>query len=330
MPQGELLRPALAGRLGPPPRARPLARNWAWPTPSGGAIANLHDLEPSRWLHLGRCHAARALSSAPGRPARAPAPPRGRPARLAASDRTASLRARPTQAIEAPGRGMGHAQRTRARLAGSYIELGADAHPRHYRAPPGSLARTSSATGASDDREDHVVAFDLLTYAGVRANLPDDVPFVHGGHRRPRPGDAHARRARDRRRRELRARSRTTASPFLDPACSRARTSWARSSSSRRPGARRRAVPPRVDVRGLRRPRARRRTSGSPRISLPPAHAVQRVERPPAITSSARTSRRSDCRRRQQLLEQLRPVPVPGKVIPLFVRTRSPTRSLPL
>jgi len=27
---------------------------------------------------------------------------------------------------------------------------------------------------------DHVVAFDLLTYAGVRENVPEDVPFVHG------------------------------------------------------------------------------------------------------------------------------------------------------
>ncbi len=27
---------------------------------------------------------------------------------------------------------------------------------------------------------DHVVAYDLLTYAGVRENVPDDVPFVHG------------------------------------------------------------------------------------------------------------------------------------------------------
>jgi len=28
--------------------------------------------------------------------------------------------------------------------------------------------------------DDHVVAYDLLTYAGVRENLPEDVPFVHG------------------------------------------------------------------------------------------------------------------------------------------------------
>ena len=28
--------------------------------------------------------------------------------------------------------------------------------------------------------EDHVVAYDLLTYAGVRENVPDDVPFVEG------------------------------------------------------------------------------------------------------------------------------------------------------
>src|SRR5438874_2359783 len=27
---------------------------------------------------------------------------------------------------------------------------------------------------------DHVVAYDLLTYAGVRENVPDDVPFVQG------------------------------------------------------------------------------------------------------------------------------------------------------
>ncbi len=27
---------------------------------------------------------------------------------------------------------------------------------------------------------DHVVAYDLLTYAGVRENVPDEVPFVHG------------------------------------------------------------------------------------------------------------------------------------------------------
>jgi len=28
--------------------------------------------------------------------------------------------------------------------------------------------------------DDHVVAYDLLTYAGNRENVPDDVPFVHG------------------------------------------------------------------------------------------------------------------------------------------------------
>jgi len=28
--------------------------------------------------------------------------------------------------------------------------------------------------------DDHVVAFDLLTYAGIRENVPDDVAFVHG------------------------------------------------------------------------------------------------------------------------------------------------------
>src|ERR671936_1183371 len=28
--------------------------------------------------------------------------------------------------------------------------------------------------------DDHVVAFDLLTYAGNRESLPEDVPFVHG------------------------------------------------------------------------------------------------------------------------------------------------------
>src|SRR5215208_454040 len=27
---------------------------------------------------------------------------------------------------------------------------------------------------------DHVVAYDLLTYAGVRENVPDDVPFIEG------------------------------------------------------------------------------------------------------------------------------------------------------
>src|ERR1043166_2009326 len=27
---------------------------------------------------------------------------------------------------------------------------------------------------------DHVVAYDLLTYAGVRENVPDEVPFVEG------------------------------------------------------------------------------------------------------------------------------------------------------
>jgi len=31
----------------------------------------------------------------------------------------------------------------------------------------------------SEHPSDEVVAYDLLTYAGIRANLPDDVPFVH-------------------------------------------------------------------------------------------------------------------------------------------------------
>ena len=107
---------------------------------------------------------------------------------------------------------------------------------------------------------DHVVAYDLLTYAGVRENVPDDVPFVEGDIA------------------DLDLAERTLAEheidvvvnfaaeshnslAVLDPGLF-ARTNVVGTQAARGgPRRRRRALPPRLDVRGVRRPAARLRAT---------------------------------------------------------------------
>ena len=107
---------------------------------------------------------------------------------------------------------------------------------------------------------DRVVALDLLTYAGNRANLADGgpCPFVQARHRRPRP-----------RRATSCASTRSTSSSTSRPSRTTASRSSiragffaherARHAAAARGGApgRGRALPPRLHLRGLRRPAAR-------------------------------------------------------------------------
>ena len=62
-----------------------------------------------------------------------------------------------------------------------------------------------------------------------------------------------------------------------------------------RPPGRRQPLPPRVDVRGLRRPRPRRPRCLHRGLALPAAHAVQRVQGGRATTSCGPTTRRATC-----------------------------------
>ena len=91
-------------------------------------------------------------------------------------------------------------------------------------------------------------------------------------------------------------------------------------------------LPPHLDVRGLRRPDARRPTRRSPRTSpYRPAHAVQRRPRPAATTPCGRTTRRRPAGHDHQLRQQLRAVPVPGEGHPAASRRwRCDDEPLPL
>ena len=127
--------------------------------------------------------------------------------------------------------------------------------------------------------DDPVVALDLLTYAGNRANLDGaDVPFVQADIADLDIVEQRAARARGRRRRQLRGRVAQQPGRRRSRRSSRARTSSGRRCCSRRARGRRRALPPHLDLRGLRRPAARLRRGVHRGVAVPAADAVQRVE----------------------------------------------------
>ena len=172
--------------------------------------------------------------------------------------------------------------------------------------------------------DDTVVALDLLTYAGNRANLDGaDVSLRPGGHRRPRHRRERAARARDRRRRQLRRRVAQQPGghrpgPLLPHERPRHAGS-ARGVAPHRGG----ALPPRLDLRGLRRPAARLGRVVHRGVAVPAADAVQRVQgrRRPRGARVLRDLGAAD--HDHELLEQLRAVPVPGEGDPALRHERA-------
>ena len=178
--------------------------------------------------------------------------------------------------------------------------------------------------------DDHVVAYDLLTYAGVRENVPEGVPFVQGDIA------------------DLELAEQTLAEHDLDVVVNFAAEShnslavqdpalFARTNvlgtqqlleASRRQGVD--ALPPHLDVRGLRRPRTGLRRVVLGGVALPPADAVQRVEGRgrPLRAVVLRDLRAADDD--HELLEQLRAVPVPGEGDPALHDARAGRPPLPL
>ena len=137
-------------------------------------------------------------------------------------------------------------------------------------ARPGSSARTSSATGSSAIPTTTSSRYDLLTYAGNRAEPRrhgGPVPFVQARHRATSTSSSRRLREHDdRRRRQLRGRvaqqprGRRPGPLLRAPTCS-ARRLLLEAARQRRG----RALPPHLDLRGLRRPAARLRRGRSPR-----------------------------------------------------------------
>ena len=168
--------------------------------------------------------------------------------------------------------------------------------------------------------DDHVVALDALTYAGVRENVDglDGVTFVHADIGDTDTVDRRARGARRRSGGQLRrrvAQQPRRARPGSLLPHQRARDAGP---VRGRQASRRAAVPPRVDVRGVRRPRPRHRREVHRGLAVPAADAVQRVE-------GRRRSRRAGLPRDvgpagddHQLRQQLRAVPVPGEGHPVL------------
>ena len=198
-------------------------------------------------------------------------------------------------------------------------------------APPGSSARTSCATGASAVPEDHVVAYDLLTYAGVRENVPRRRAVRRRRHRRPRPRDAHAGASTRSTSSSTSPPSPTTASPSSTRACSSERTSSARSCCSRPRGAHgveRFHHVSTCEVYGdLPLDSDETFTEDSPYRPRTPYNASKAGGRPRRARLLRDVRRAGDD---QQLLEQLRPVPVPREGDPALRHERARRRPLPL
>ena len=118
--------------------------------------------------------------------------------------------------------------------------------------------------------------------------------------------------------------SRTTASRSSIPHRSSGRTCSARRAAARRPGGSAWRLPPRLDLRGLRRPRPRRPTGRSTRIRLPPRDARTRRRRP---APTARSGVGADARHRRSRSATARTTmgrtSHVEKFIPLLSRTRS-------
>ena len=174
--------------------------------------------------------------------------------------------------------------------------------------------------------DDHVVAYDLLTYAGNRENLADidDRSLRPGRHRDARAGRADAARRAGSTSSSTSPPSRTTAARSSIPGRF-FRTNVLGHADAARGGAarRRRALPPRLDLRGLRRPPARYRRGLHRGVAVPPAHALQRVEgggrpRRAGLLRDLRAAGHD-----HELLEQLRAVPVPGEGHPALRHQRA-------
>ena len=147
--------------------------------------------------------------------------------------------------------------------------------------------------------DDHVVAYDLLTYAGDRENVPEGVPLRAGGHRRLRARGADARASTTSTWSSTSRPSRTTGSPCTTRRSSATNVLGTQPllEASRRQ--RRDAVPPRLDVRGLRRPRPGLRRVVLGGVALPP-RTPYNASKAAATTTCGRTSRPSSCRRRSR------------------------------
>ena len=199
-------------------------------------------------------------------------------------------------------------------------------------AAPGSSARTSSTTGSSATRTT-TSSYDLLTYAGNRASLAeveDRIVFVQGD---IGDGELASETLRDE---EIDtvvnfAAESHNSLAVLDPAASSAHERARDADPARGRASRgRRALPPRLDLRGVRRPRARLGRGLHRGVAVPPADAVQRLEgcRRPRGSCLLRDLRPPDDD--HELLEQLRAVPVPGEGHPAVHDERARRRPLPL
>ena len=174
--------------------------------------------------------------------------------------------------------------------------------------------------------DDHVVAFDLLTYAGDPRNLEGTgVRARRGRHRRPRARRERARGGADRRDRQLRRRvAQQPRHPRSGPLLPHERHGHADAVRGRE-ARRREALPPRLDVRGLRRSAARHRRVVHRGVAVPAAHAVQRVEgrRRPCRARVPRDVRAAD--HDHELREQLRAAAVPREGHPALHDARAST-----
>ena len=173
---------------------------------------------------------------------------------------------------------------------------------------------------------DHVVALDALTYAGVRENVEGiDGGHVRAGrHRRPptiveQVLEEHA----VDRIVNFAAESHNSLA-IIDPARVLPHQRVGHPGALRGgPAGRRRALPPRLDVRGVRRPVARDRREVRRGVRLPAAHARTTRPRPAATTWCALLRDLAPADHDHELRQQLRPVPVPGEGHPVLHHTRA-------
>ena len=178
--------------------------------------------------------------------------------------------------------------------------------------------------------EDHVVAYDVLTYAGNRPNLADvedRIVFVHGdicdgaavGADAPRRGDRHHRPLRRRVPQQPgRARSRAVLphQRARDPDHARGG-----------PAGRGRPVPPHHHLRGLRRPRPRHATRSSPRSPpIAPARRTTPARRGPTTPCAAYGETYGLPVTITNCSNNYGPYQFPEKVIPVFTTPPSTTR----
>ena len=170
--------------------------------------------------------------------------------------------------------------------------------------------------------DDNVVVLDLLTYAGVRENVPEGVPLVEGdigdGELVERTLQEHAIDVVV----NFAAESHNSYA-VLDPGRffrTNVLGTQTLLEAARRVGIE--PLPPRLDLRGLRRPAARQPGIVQRGVAVRAAHAVQRVEggRRPRRARVLRDVRPAGDD--HELLEQLRAAPVPGEG-----RSRSSSRT---